>query len=157
MAYIVGEDFTEQLYSGESIFRATLKINNVTIPNDQIASISISSPIIDDSKQVFYIGSFISQKITIHFKNMDNIAVESGQEVSLSIGQYVIDEIDEESSEWVDVPIGKFIVDDLSEDYYDKCEISCLDYAVKFKPNVDYSECFTNGKATIKKNTAICM
>ena len=149
MAYIVGEDFTEQLYSGESIFRATLVINDVTIPNDQIASISISSPIVDSSKDVFYLGSFISQKITIKFKNMDNIAVESGQEVSLSIGQYVLDELDPESSEWVDVPIGKFLIDDLAEDYYEKCEISCLDYGVKFKPNVDYSECFTNGKATI--------
>ena len=143
MAYIVDDSFREKLYSGESEFRATLIINGNTIPNDQIASISISSPLIDDSKQVFNLGSFISQKITIKFKNMDGIVVESGQEVSLSIGQYI-------DNDWVDVPIGLFLIDDLAEDYYEKCEFSCLDYAVKFKPNIDYSECFTDGKANVR-------
>ena len=144
MAYNVSQDFTNKLYSGESNFRAILTIGENTIDNDQIASISISSPIIDDSKQVFYVGSFISQKITIKFKNMDGIDVHSGDNVDLSIGQYV-------NNEWVDVPIGKFLVDDLAEDYFEKCEISCLDYAVKFKPNIDYSLCFTDEKATIKE------
>lgn len=144
MAYNVSSAFREQLYSGESNFRAILTIGENTIDNDQIASISISSPIIDDSKQVFYVGTFISQKITIKFKNMDGIDVHSGDNVDLSIGQYL-------NNEWVDVPIGKFLVDDLAEDYFEKCEISCLDYAVKFKPNIDYSLCFTDGKATIKE------
>lgn len=144
MAYNVSSAFREQLYSGESNFRAILTIGENTIDNDQIASISISSPIIDDSKQVFYVGTFISQKITIKFKNMDGIDVHSGDNVDLSIGQYV-------NNEWVDVPIGKFLIDDLAEDYFEKCEISCLDYAVKFKSNIDYSLCFTDGKATIKE------
>lgn len=143
MAYNVSSAFREQLYSGESEFRAILTIGENTIDNDQIASISISSPIIDDSKQVFYVGTFISQKITIKFKTMEGINVNSGDRVELSIGQYV-------NNQWVDVPIGKFLVDDLAEDYYEKCEINCLDYAVLFKPNIDYSECFVDGKATIK-------
>lgn len=143
MAYNVSSDFRNKLYSGESQFRATLTIGEQVIDNSQIASISISSPIVDDSKQVFYVGSFISQKITIHFKNMDGIDVISGENVDLSIGQYV-------NNEWVDVPIGKFLIDDLAEDYYDKCEIDCYDYGVLFKPNIDYSPCFVDGKATIK-------
>lgn len=142
MAYAVSSDFTNQIYSGESNYRAILTIGENTIDNDQIASISISSPIIDESNKVFYLGTFISQKITIKFKNMDNIFVESGENVDLSIGQYV-------NNEWVDIPIGKFLIDDLAEDYHEKCELTCLDYAVKFKPNIDYSECFVDGKATI--------
>ena len=142
MAYSVSSDFTNQLYSGDSQFRATLTIGNTTIDNDQIASISISSPIIDTSQQVFYLGTFIAQKITIKFKNMNGIDVTSGDAVDLSIGQYV-------NNQWVDVPIGKFLVDDLAENYAEKCEISCLDYSVLFKPNIDYSNCFVDGKATI--------
>lgn len=142
MAYSVSSDFTNQLYSGDSQFRATLTIGNTTIDNDQIASISISSPIIDTSQQVFYLGTFIAQKITIKFKNMNGIDVASGDAVDLSIGQYV-------NNQWVDVPIGKFLVDDLAENYTEKCEISCLDYSVLFKPNIDYSNCFVDGKATI--------
>lgn len=156
MAYSVSEQFRNQLYSGESTFRAILTIGENTIDNDQIASISISSPIIDDSKQVFYVGSFISQKITIKFKNMDGIEVKSGDAVDLKIGQYVYTEIEDEETgeievqgDWYDVPIGKYLVDDLAENYYEKCEITCLDYGIKFKPNIDYSPCFVNGKATV--------
>ena len=48
------------------------------------------------------------------------------------------------------VPIGHFLIDDLAEDYFETCEITCLDYAVKFKPNIDYSPCFTDGKANVQ-------
>jgi len=143
MAYPVSQEFTQKLYSGECNYRATLTIGEQIIDNDQIASISISSPIVDSSSQTFYIGTFISQKITIQFKNMNGLDIYSGEQVDLSIGQYV-------GNEWVDVPIGLYLIDDLAEDYYEKCEISCLDYAVKFKPNIDYSPCFVDGKATIK-------
>ena len=142
MAYIVSNDFKEKLYSGECDYRATLIINGNTIPNEQIASISISSPIVDDTNEMFYVGTFISQKITIKFNNLDGLSLESGQNVSLSIGQYV-------NNAWVDVPIGLFIVDDLGENYQKTCEITCMDYGVKFKPNIDYSPCFVDGKATI--------
>ena len=142
MAYIVSNDFKEKLYSGECDYRATLIINGNTIPNEQISSISISSPIVDDTNDMFYVGTFISQKITIKFNNLDGLSLESGQNVSLSIGQYV-------NNAWVDVPIGLFIVDDLGENYQKTCEITCMDYGVKFKPNIDYSPCFVDGKATI--------
>lgn len=142
MAYSVSSDFRNKLYSGESDFRATLTINGTTIPEEQISSISISSPIIDDSQESFYVGTFISQKLTITFHNLNGLNIASGQPVTLSIGQYV-------NSSWVDVPIGLFLVDDLGENYNTKNEITCLDYAIKFKPNIDYSPCFTDGKATI--------
>ena len=142
MAYTVSNAFKEKLYSGESDFRAILTINGTTIPEEQISSISISSPIIDDTNDMFYIGTFISQKLTIKFNNLNGLNVASGQEVSLSIGQYV-------NNAWEDVPIGVFLVDDLGENYYQNCELTCLDYAVKFKPNIDYSPCFVDNKATI--------
>lgn len=142
MAYPVNENFRSKLYGGSSEFRATLTLNGTQIPNSQIASIKISSPIVDKEKDYFYIGTFLSQKLTIKFKNLDNINVKSGDEISLSISQYV-------NNEWVEVPIGVYLVDELAENYHKTCEINCLDYAIKFKPNIDYSPCFTDGKATV--------
>ena len=71
MAYNVSSDFREQCYSGESLYSCRLIIGSQTIPMQQISSITISSPIIDDTSEIFYIGTFISQKLTIKFKNLD--------------------------------------------------------------------------------------
>ena len=143
MAYIVSNEFREQLYSGSSKFKGKLTINNEIISNSLISSISISSPIIDTSSEFFYVGSFISQQLTIKFKNLDGIELHSGDEVSLSISQNV-------NNEWIEVPIGVYLIDDLAENYHKTCEIKCLDYAIKFKPNIDYSPCFVNNKANIR-------
>ena len=144
MAYNVSNKYREQVYSGSSTYKCQLTINGNSIPNNQIERITISNPIIDDNKEYFYIGTFISQKITIKFRNLNNLNIQTGDNVELSIGQLVGDNYEY-------VPIGKFIVDELTEDYYKKCEIPCLDYAIKFKPNVDYREAFDkNGKTTLK-------
>lgn len=140
--YRVSNKFREQAYSGEALYNANLVINGVTVPNEQIASITISDPIIDTSVETFYLGSFISKQITIKFKNLDGLTIETGLNVYLEIGQ----EID---GEYEYVPIGNFLIDDLDENYYTTCEITCLDYAVLFKPAVDYSPAFSDGKATI--------
>lgn len=142
MAYPVDESFTNKIYSGSSEFRATLTINGDVIPRSQIASIKISSPMIDKEKDYFHIGTFLSQKLTIKFKNLDNLDLHSGDAVTLSISQYV-------NNEWVEVPMGVYLVDELAENYHKTCEINCLDYAIKFKPNIDYSPCFVDGKATV--------
>lgn len=140
--YKVSNKFREQVYSGEALYDAKLSINGQTIPDEQIASIIISDPIIDTSTETFYLGSFISKQITIKFKNLDGLTIESGLNVYLEIGQ----EID---GEYEYVPIGNFLIDELDENYFTTCEITCLDYAVLFKPAVDYSPAFTDGKATI--------
>ena len=145
MAYIVknseGTDVTQAFrnkeYSGSSIYNVKLTIKEkgedktpVNVPYSQIAKIVISSPIIDTTSNMFYVGSFISQQITITFRNLDNLPIESGNEVELSIGTMIDDEM-------VYVPMGKYVIDELAEDYYTKCEITCLDYGVKFKPATD--------------------
>ena len=142
MAYSVSEDFRTKCYSGESLYNCRLIIGNNTIPTSQISSITISSPIIDDQSQIFYIGSFISQKLTIQFKNLDGIDTTSGTNVELYISQYV-------NNAWVEVPIGKYVIDESPENYYQTAKIECLDYAVKFATNLDYSPCFVDGKTTI--------
>ena len=142
MAYNVTTKFRERVYSGSSNYKAKLKINNEDVNNSQISQITISSPIIDTTKETFYIGTFISQQITIKFKNLDGLDIKTGNEVYLEIGQYVDDNYEY-------VPIGHFQIDNLSENYQTTCEITCLDYATKFKNNIDYSPCFTDGKATI--------
>jgi hypothetical protein len=145
MAYIVknseGTDVTQAFrnkeYSGSSIYNVKLAIKEkgenktpVNVPYSQIAKIVISSPIIDTTSNMFYVGSFISQQITITFRNLDNLPIESGNEVALSIGTIL-------NGEMLYVPMGKYLIDDLAEDYHTKCEITCLDYGVKFKPATD--------------------
>lgn len=139
---VVSNDFREQAYSGGAIYTANLTINGQQVPINQIARITIKSPIIDTSTETFYVGSFISQSITIKFKNLDGIDIQSGNLVYLEIGEYV-------NNEYEYVPIGYFLIEEPKENYQETCEITCLDYAVKFKPNIDYSPCFTDGKANI--------
>ena len=145
MTYIVknaaGEDITEAIrkkeYSGGAIYGTELLINNVLIPEDQIAKIVITSPIIDTTSNMFYVGSFISQQITITFRNIGEIPVEikSGLSVSLNITMKY-------NGEDIAIPIGIYAIDDLAEDYQKKNEIVCLDRAVKLKQTIDYSPCF---------------
>ena len=142
MAYNVTKRFREIVYSGGAIYKCSLKINNKLVPNRQIAKITISNPIIDTTSDYFYVGSYIAQKLTIKFKNLDNLDIKSNNDVSLDISLNV------DGTE-VNVPIGKFLIDDLSENYYESCEITCLDYSVKAKNNIDYSPCFVDGKAKI--------
>lgn len=142
MAYNVTKRFREIVYSGGAIYKCSLKINNKLVPNRQIAKITISNPIIDTTSDYFYVGSYIAQKLTIKFKNLDNLDIKSNNNVSLDISLNV------DGTE-VNVPIGKFLIDDLSENYYESCEITCLDYSVKAKNNIDYSPCFVDGKAKI--------
>ena len=152
MAYIVkdsnGNDITEEFraksYSGSSQYKAKLTINGDLVPNSQISKIVISSPIINKNDKVFTLGSFISQKITIKFRNLDNLRIVSGEEVKLEIGQYI-----DSVQDYVYVPIGIYYIDELGANYHQTCEITCLDKAIFFKDAIDYSPCFVDGKATI--------
>lgn len=142
MAYNVSKRYREVVYSGGAIYKCSLKINNREVPYRQIASIKILNPIIDTNNDYFYVGSYVAQKLTIKFKNLENLDIQSNNEVTLDISLNV-------DGQEVSVPIGKFLIDDLAENYFETCEITCLDYSVKAKNNIDYSPCFVNGKATI--------
>ncbi len=139
---VVSNDFREQAYSGGAIYTANLTINGRQVPVNQIAKITIDSPIIDTSTQTYYVGSFISQSISIKFRNLDGLDIQSNNLVYLEIGQLI-------NGEYEYVPIGYYLIDDLGENYQETCEITCLDYGVKFKNNIDYSPCFTDGKADV--------
>ena len=139
---VVSNDFREKVYSGEALYTANLTINGQQVPVAQIASITIKSPIIDTTTETFYVGSFISQSIKIKFKNLDGLDIQSNNEVYLEIGQLI-------NEEYEYVPIGYYLIDDLAENYQETCEITCLDYGVKFKNNIDYSPCFTDDKADV--------
>lgn len=142
MAYNVSQAFRDQCYSGSSLYSCRLIIGSTTVPTEQISSITISSPIIDSDNQSFYIGTFISQKLTIEFRNLDGIDTASGTEVELYISQSV-------NGSDVEVPIGKYLIDESPEDYYKSSKIECLDYAIKFATNLDYSPAFVDDKTTI--------
>lgn len=146
MAYPVSDAFRNKQYSGESEFKGRLIIGNTTVPNEQLSKIEIEDYIFDSSSDenngVFYIGTFIAQKITIKFKNLNGIELHSGDNAELYISQYV-------ENNWVEIPMGIYQVDELAENYHETCEINLLDYSTKFRQNIDYSPCFVDGVATI--------
>lgn len=145
MAYKVSDLYGKIIYSGDSDYDCKLFINGDRIPVEQISSIKISSPIIDTTEEtgtIFHIGTFISQSITIKFRNLDGLDLTSNPSIYLEIGLKV-------GEEYEYVPIGEYIIDDLGENYQTSCEITCLDYAVKFKTNVDITQFFDeNGEIT---------
>ena len=281
----VTENFRKKVYSGEALYHTNLQINEQEVPIEQIASIEIDSPIIDETSESFYLGTFISQSVKIKFKNLDGLDIASNNDVYLEIGEeresynllntqniepstisgldinldntllslngsnsaagYIVSsntdtgiilnegnyllsvtilagDVNFGSSNTVVyiknyntnttlgsasiksaynnenkiqvsgtivineptnigfeiytngvveynglkvgiqlqegtevksyeqygtvteyIPIGRYLIDDLEEDYFTTCEINCLDYAIKLKPNIDYSPCFT--------------
>jgi hypothetical protein len=158
--YVVSNKFKTNTYSGDSLYKAILKIDNNLVPTNQISSIEISRPIIDTNKDTFYLGTFISNKITIKFRNLDGLSIASGKQVHLEIGQY-IDDTDQQyqysqqqhENGYIDgyeyVPMGEYLIDDPEEDYQTSCEIKCFDYAIKMKTPLDYSSAFVDGKIAI--------
>lgn len=137
--YKVSDNYRKIIYSGEADHRPLLTINGVEIPYDKISKIIISDPIIDTSSDVFYLGTFISKKITITFRNTEGI--ELNGDVYLEIGTKV-------DGEYEYVPIGYFIIDTSTEDFYTKSELVCMDRSILFKPNVDYSTALVDGEIT---------
>lgn len=137
MAYELStiEKVREIIYSGDAVYDCKLYFNKELIPVEQISNIKISSPIIDttqDTGTMFHLGTFISQRLTIKFKNLDGLDLTSNPEIYLEIGVKV-------DGEFVYIPIGYYLIDELAENYQKTCEITCLDYAAKFKSNIDVS------------------
>lgn len=153
--YAVSEKYREKIYSGGAIHRASLTINGVAIPNSNIKSIKISSPIIDTTKDFFYIGTFLAQKIEIQFKNAEDIDL-SGI-VSLTIDTKIREasgSVDEETYDdgYEVVPMGSYLIDTSPEDYYKNAKIVCYDKSILFKKNVDISQWLDeNGEITAEQ------
>ena len=142
MAYNVSDKYREVIYSGDAQNTAKLTINGTTIPTSNIKKITISSPMYDSSQKTFSLGNFISQQVTIEFRNVDNVPIEG--QVHLEIGTKV-------DNEYEYVPIGDFIIESNPEDFYKKCKLTCLDKAVLMKSNVDYSSIVPTTVETLLK------
>lgn len=139
MAYIVSENFNKVLYSEDLQYDCILEINGTRVPIEQIKKIENSSPIIDTTNEtgkLFHLGTFISNQITITFKNLDGLKLDNKPNVHLEIG------LKTENGEYEYVPIGEFLIDDLAENYHETCQITCLDYAIKMKTSIDISQFF---------------
>lgn len=138
MAYEVSNNYRTVVYSGGALYDCRLKVNNVLVPISQISTIKISSPIIDTTTEtgsMFHIGTFISQKLDIKFRNLNGLTLNNNPIIELEIGLKV-------GNNYEYVPIGVYMIDELAENYQKTCEITCLDYAVKFKSNIDISQFF---------------
>lgn len=138
MAYNVSQNYRNVVYSGEALYDCQLYINEDLIPWQQISSIKISSPIIDstaDTGSMFHIGTFASQLLEIKFKNLDGLDLTNNPEITLNIGMYV-------NGNYEYIPIGKYLIDELAENYQKTCTINCIDYAIKFKPELDIKQFF---------------
>ena len=119
------------VYNDEILYDCELKINGISIDYSQIKKIKISDPLFDNSNDMFTLGQFVSKKVEIDFKNMANIPLEGNVELNIIL---------DKQGTILYIPIGKFIIEYSPEDYYNNCKLTCLDYAVKMKTNVDYSE-----------------
>lgn len=137
MAYnLATERIREVIYSGDVMYDCKLYLNDTLVPIEQISNINISSPIIDTTSEtgkMFHIGTFISQQIKIKFRNLNGLDLTSNPDVYLEIGVDV-------DGEYSYIPIGHFLIDELAENYQKTCEITCLDYAIKFKSNLDITQ-----------------
>lgn len=155
MAYkLATERLREIIYSGDAQYDCRLYFNDNLIPPEQISNIKISSPIIDttpETGKMFHLGTFISQQIKIKFRNLDGLDLTSNPNIYLEIGVKV-------DGEFVYVPIGYFLIDDLGENYQKSCEITCLDYAIKFKSNLKIKQFFNEDEYVIASELfkAIC-
>ena len=155
MAYSnISENYRTVVYSGDAIYDCKLYVDNVLISPEQISSIKISSPIIDntsDTGSMFHIGTFISKKLDIKFRNLNGIDLTNNPEIYLEIGLMV-------DNNYEYVPIGLFLIDELSENYQETCEITCMDYAIKFKTTLDISQFFGEDNSISASNLfeAIC-
>lgn len=136
MAYPVSQEWKNRVYGDRASYTYSLTINGTEISDTLIESMKLSNPIIDSEQKYFYIGTFISQKLTIKFRNLNGIDLHSGDRVELYC------RLMNEDSTYEQIPVGIFLIDELSEDYKTKCEINCIDYAIKFSENVDYSNAF---------------
>lgn len=135
------DKLVEMMYGGEARYKASLTINNINIPNSLIEKILISKPIIDKTKNYFYIGTFVSNQITIKLRSINDLNVKSGDNVRLTI---IV------KNNNYNILIGDFLVDDLSESYYKDFELPCLDKGIVMKTSLDYSPFFnSDGSITI--------
>ena len=83
----VSDRFRTKAYSGEALYHTILQIDEQEVPIEQISSIEIDSPIVDNTSESFYLGTFISQSLKIKFKNLDGLNIASNKEVYLQIGE----------------------------------------------------------------------
>lgn len=141
MAVNVSDRFREIVYSGGAMYKCHLYIHDIPISPSLLSSIKISSPIIDKESNAFHLGSFISQQLTIKFKNVSSIDIKSGYNVALSIDL----DVDGEPEQ---IKIGEYIIDDLAENYQKTNEIICLDNAVKMLSPINYKNAIYNYELT---------
>lgn len=153
MAVNVSSKYREVIYSGGAINRATLLINNNEIDNSNIKRITISSPIIDETVDYFYIGTFIAQKVEIEFKN--NTELDLQGLVNLSIGTKTDDSEYAGADGFEDIYIGEFYIDTSPEDYSKSSKLTCYDASILFKQNVDISEFFDENEEVTAENLLI--
>lgn len=153
MAVNVSSKYREIIYSGGAINRATLLINNNEIDNSNIKRITISSPIIDETVDYFYIGTFIAQKVEIEFKN--NTELDLQGLVNLSIGTKTDDSEYAGADGFEDIYIGEFYIDTSPEDYSKSSKLTCYDASILFKQNVDISEFFDVNEEVTAENLLI--
>lgn len=120
--------YREVIYSGGALNSASMTINGNEVPTSQIKSIKFYSPIIDTTQDYFYIGTFNAQKAEIQFKNADNIDLTGTVDITIST---MVDGVKTE------IPMGEYLIDTSPENYFQSAKITCYDYSILFKDNVD--------------------
>ena len=141
--YKINDEIREIFYSGGADYKAKVLINGTEINQNKIEKITILNPFFDNTSQTFYLGQFISQKVEIYFNDINEISTTGNVEISIGVRK------DTDNNEYTYIPIGKYIIDSSNEDYYNNKKIVCLDYAIKMKTNVDYSNLIIDSSGNI--------
>ena len=141
--YKINDEIREIFYSGGADYKAKVLINGTEINQNKIEKITILNPFFDNTSQTFYLGQFISQKVEIYFNDTNEISTTGNVEISIGVRK------DTDNNEYTYIPIGKYIIDSSNEDYYKNKKIVCLDYAIKMKTNVDYSNLIIDSSGNI--------
>ena len=130
--YVINERLSQKIYDGGLQYTPVVKIGEDIVDNSNIKSLEISDPIIDNESKFMYLGTFISKKLTLEFRNLQSIDFNAQIRVSIKVKDPLDSEVEEET-----VTLGIFNIDSSPKDYYEKTQIVALDNGVKFLPRFE--------------------
>lgn len=146
MAYIVSDEYTQEIYSGGAKNKLTLKFNGIELENAgrYVENIKGNFNVLPIGNKRFSLDNLISKELTMVIHDIDtNVLVNP---VEISIGTLVGESYEE-------VPIGIFQINDVPKTDNNKTTIKLRCYSTKLdvpynaKPLMDGND----GKATLKQ------
>ncbi len=143
MAFIVSNDYLEQIYSGDAKHKLRIWFNNTELTDADIycEKLTVKHRIIPEGSKSFSLDNFVSTQATLILHDIDLNIIQNPIKISIST---LVNDVYEE------VPIGVFLLRNTPTTDSGKTTISLLDNASKFDFNYNGKELIDNngGSAT---------